>query len=253
MPEEPATDAIDRRRFITLSAAASASLLSAATLLEPAMGQGAPPTLITAKPLPERIFTTEVAGISRKTHEEHYELYKGYVAKVNEIRTKLSALGAPDTAKANATYSDLRELKVEYSFALGGVKNHELYFGHLGGKGGEPTGAIADAIKGAFGSFENWKADLKATGIAARGWVWLAHDYTDGSLFNYIGDSQNTFPVWNTTPILGLDVYEHAYFMDFGRARAKYIDAFFKVIDWDAINANLKMAQAISAVAKSAK
>ena len=123
MPEEPATDAIDRRRFITLSAAASASLLSAATLLEPAMGQGAPPTLITAKPLPERIFTTEVAGISRKTHEEHYELYKGYVAKVNEIRTKLSALGAPDTAKANATYSDLRELKVEYSFALGGVKH----------------------------------------------------------------------------------------------------------------------------------
>lgn len=159
----------------------------------------------------------------------------------------------PDPTKANATYSDLRELKVEYSFALGGVKNHELYFNHLGGKGGEPDGPIADAIKAAFGSYDNWKADLKATGMAARGWVWLAHDYTDGSFFNYIGDAQNTFPVWNATPILGLDVYEHAYFIDFGRARAKYIDAFVQVIDWDAVNANLKAAQTIADATKAAR
>ena len=147
-----------------------------------------------------------------------------------------------DPMKANATYSEIRELKVEYSFALGGVKNHELYFNIIGGKGGEPTGAIAGLIDSAFGSYANWKADLKATGIAARGWVWLAHDYTDGSLFNYIGDAQNSYPVWNATPLLGLDVYEHAYFGDFGARRADYIEAFFKVIDWDAVNANVKLA-----------
>jgi Fe-Mn family superoxide dismutase len=175
------------------------------------------------------------------------------VRKVNELRTALSNLGVPDPAKANGTYSDIREMKVEYSFALNGVKNHELYFNHIGGKGGEPTGPIGDMIKSAFGSFEDWKADLKATGIAARGWVWLAHDHSDGSLFNYIGDSQNTFPVWHATPVLGLDVYEHAYFLDFDVRRAAYIDAFFKVIDWDAVNANLKVATAVAAAAAGAR
>lgn len=252
---------LGRRSFLALGATAGVTALAATSMeaaragglgaVQDGPAKGSTPASITAKPLPEKVFNTANAGISRKTHEEHYELYKGYVAKVNEIRGKLAALGVPDAAKANATYSDIRELKVEYSFALGGVKNHELYFAHIGGKGGAPDGAIADAINAAFGSFDNWKADVKATAIAARGWVWLAHDHTDNSLFNYIGDSQSTFPVWHSTPILGLDVYEHAYFIDFGRARAKYIDAFFQVIDWDAVNANLKTAQAIAAAAKS--
>ena len=247
---------LDRRRFIALGAGAGAVTLAAARA-EPVLAApqadaagAAKVMLIKPKPLPEKIFTTEAAGITRKTHEEHFKLYTGYVNKTNEIRTKLAALGVPDPTKANATYSELRELKVEYSFALGGVKNHELYFGHLGGKGGEPTGDIADIITASFGSFANWKADLKATGMAARGWVWLAHDYTDNSVFNYIGDAQNTYPVWNATPLLGLDVYEHAYYLDFQTARAKYIDAFFSVLDWDAVNANLATAKAVAAAAK---
>lgn len=238
------SNALNRRSFLTLGAAAG--IVAATTLPETealALGQAAAPAPIKPKPLADKVYTTEAAGISRKTHEEHYKLYTGYVNKVNEIRTKLAALGVPDPTKANATFSDLRELKVEYSFALGGVKNHELYFGHLGGKGGAPTGPIADAIKSTFGSYDNWKADLKATGIAARGWVWLALDYTDGSLFNYIGDAQNSFPIWNAGPLLALDVYEHAYFIDFGSARAKYLDAFLNVIDWDAVNANYTLAQ----------
>ena len=257
--EQDAQDSsgVDRRRFLTLGAA-GLTALGASTVLYPADAQDAPakgstPLMITAKPLPPKVYNTEKVGISRKTHDEHYKLYTGYVNKVNEIRTKLAGLGVPDPTKANATYSDIRELKVEYSFALGGVKNHELYFGHLGGNGGEPTGMVGDLIKGAFGSYANWKADVKATGIAARGWVWLAHDHTDGSLFNYIGDAQNAFPIWHATPILGLDVYEHAYWLDFQTARAKYIDAFFQVIDWDAVNANLKVAAAVADAAKGAR
>lgn len=247
--------ALNRRHFLALGAAAGAGVVAASHLetafaapLSPqdAPAKGSTPAMIEAKPLPEKVFNTANAGISRRTHEEHYALYKGYVSKVNEIRAKLAGLGVPDPSKASQTFSEIRELKVEYTFALGGVKNHELYFGHLGGKGGAPTGPIADAIREAFGSFDAWKADLKATGLAARGWVWLAHDYTDNSLFNYIGDAQNSYPVWNATPLLGLDVYEHAYFIDFGRDRGKYIDAFTQVIDWDAVNANLKTAQAIA-------
>ena len=250
---------VGRRRFLTIGAAAGAAALATAGLEDPVFAapiadgpaKGSTPLNILAKPLPEKVFSTEAAGISRKTHTAHYGLYQGYVSKVNEIRTALSAMVFP--TKANATYSELRELKVEYSFALGGVKNHELYFNHIGGRGGEPTGPIGDMIRSAFGSFDAWKADLKATGMAARGWVWLAHDHSDGSLFNYIGDAQNSYPVWNATPILGLDVYEHAYFMDFGSRRAEYIDAFFKVIDWDTVNANLKVATAVADAAMKAR
>jgi len=241
------SSSLNRRHFLTLGAAAGAGIVAAATGLPEAEAAGilqaAAPAPIKPKPLADKVYTTEAAGISRKTHDEHFKLYTGYVNKVNEIRTKLAALGVPDPTKANATFSDLRELKVEYSFALGGVKNHELYFGHLGGKGGAPHGAIAEAINTTFGSYDNWKADLKATGIAARGWVWLALDFNDGSLFNYIGDAQNSFPIWNAAPLLALDVYEHAYFIDFGSARAKYLDAFLNVIDWDAVNANYAVAQ----------
>ena len=255
-----AMKSLDRRRFLTMGAAGMTALGASAILrpanaapgLQDGPAKGSTPLTIKAMDLPDKLKNTEAAGISMKTHQNHYTLYKGYVAKVNEIRGKLSAMATPDPTKANQTYSEIRELKVEYSFALGGVKNHELYFNHLGGKGGEPTGMIGDLITKAFGSYANWKADLKATGIGARGWAWLAHDYTDNSLFNYIGDSQNTYPVWNATPLLGLDVYEHAYFLDFGTKRPDYIEAFCNVIDWDAVNANLKVAAAIAGAAKAA-
>jgi Fe-Mn family superoxide dismutase len=174
----------------------------------------------------------ELDGISEKTQTEHYKLYEGYVKKANEIAEKLKTV---DSSAANQIFSDLRELKLEYSFAVGGIKNHEIYFGHLGGKGGEPSGALAEAIAKDFGSFESFQKDMKQTGIAARGWVWLAYDFDTKALFNYLGDSQSTFPIWNAVPLVALDTYEHAYWMDYGTARAAYIDAFFKNMDWSVV------------------
>jgi Fe-Mn family superoxide dismutase len=175
----------------------------------------------------------ELDGISRETIEAHHKLYQGYVAKRNEI---LGTLASVDLSTANQTYSALRALKVELTFAVGGIKNHELYFDHLGGAGGDPKGAFGDLVARDFGSAETWKADLKATGLAGRGWAWAAYDWDERRLFNYIGDAQNTFPVWNATPLVALDVYEHAYFMDFGTDRAGYIDAFFDNLDYGVVN-----------------
>ena len=175
----------------------------------------------------------ELDGISRETIEAHYKLYEGYVNKRNEIMAKLAEI---DLASANQVYSEVRALKVELSFALGGIKNHEIYFGHLGGGGGDPDGAIAKLITRDFGSTAAWRADLKATGMAGRGWAWTAYDWDEGRLFNYVGDAQNTFPIWNATPLVALDVYEHAYFIDFQTDRASYIDAFYDNLDWDAVN-----------------
>lgn len=171
-------------------------------------------------------------GISKKTIDEHLKLYQGYVNKYNEIMEKLSQLADDDYAKANQVYSHIRALKVDLSFAWGGIVNHEIYFGHLGGKGGTPDGALLQQIETDFGSFETYKKDVKATGVAARGWVWTAWNSKEKRLFNYLGDAQNTYPIWGATPILALDTYEHAYFIDFGIARASYIDAFFENMNW---------------------
>jgi Fe-Mn family superoxide dismutase len=168
----------------------------------------------------------ELAWISRTSVEAHYKLYQGYVSKRNEI---LGRLGTADP-------DQLRDLKVELAFAVGGIKNHEVYFEHLGGDGGDPSGPIADLIKRDFGSTDAWRTDLKATGMAGRGWAWTAYDWDEGRLFNYIGDAQNTFPIWNATPLVALDVYEHAYFLDFQTDRGAYIEAFFDNMDWGVVN-----------------
>jgi Fe-Mn family superoxide dismutase len=186
---------------------------------------------ITARALKPQLL--ELEGISRETIEAHYKLYQGYVNKRNEI---LGELAAVDLSTANQIYSDLRALKVDLTFAIGGIKNHELYFEHLGGHGGDPTGIFGELVRRDFGSAADWKADLKATGIAGRGWAWTAYDWDEGRLFNYIGDAQNTFPVWNATPLVALDVYEHAYFIDFATDRAAYIDAFLNNLDYDVVN-----------------
>src|ERR687887_821120 len=103
----------------------------------------------------------ELDGISRQAIEAHYKLYEGYVNKRNEILRRLADV---DLAAANQVYSEIRALKVDLSFAIGGIKKHEIYFEHLGGDGGDPTGPIANLMKRDFGSIAEWRADLKATG-----------------------------------------------------------------------------------------
>jgi superoxide dismutase, Fe-Mn family len=175
----------------------------------------------------------ELDGISRESVEAHYKLYEGYVNKRNEILTKLDGV---DLTSANQVYSEVRALKVDLTFAVGGIKNHEIYFEHLGGDGGDPDDAFRQLVERDFGSVQAWREDLKATGMAARGWAWTAYDWDEGRLFNYLGDAQNTFPIWNATPLVALDVYEHAYFLDYRTDRSSYIDAFFDNLDWTTVN-----------------
>lgn len=186
--------------------------------------------------IPARVYDSERVGISRRTHDEHLKLWQGYANKTNEIRKALAEMDV-DPAKANQIYSQMRALKADYSFAYEGYINHNVYFETLGGQGGPATGMVAKLIEEAYGSFERWLADFKSTGIAARGWVYLAYDHSERRVFNYLGDAQNTFPIWNHTLLLAMDVYEHAYYLDFGTARAKYIDAYLQCIDWAAVNA----------------
>jgi Fe-Mn family superoxide dismutase len=232
---------LNRRTFLQTATLAAGAVALGGAVHSLAAEEAGYPAFPKLAETPLKASTLATDGISRKTHEEHFKLYQGYVKKSNEIFDKLASV-TRDPAKANQTFSEIRELKVELSFALGGVKNHELYFDILGGAGSAPDGKLLDEINRSFGSVAAWQADLKATGIAARGWVWTAYDYDLKRLVNYIGDAQNSYPIWNATPIIGLDTYEHAYYLDFGTKRADYIDAFIKNLNWNVISSRFLLA-----------
>jgi Fe-Mn family superoxide dismutase len=180
---------------------------------------------------PKPLSFSALNGISDKTNQIHHDkLYVGYVNKRNEIE---AALGVADKSKANATYSEFGELKRQETFAANGMILHELFFGLLGGDGA-PAGKLVEKIAAQFGSFDARKADMIACAMSARGWAVLAFDFSDMRLHNYTGDAHNQGGVWGAVPLLALDVYEHAYFLDFGSDRKAYLEAFFKNVNWAA-------------------
>ena len=184
----------------------------------------------------------EMDGISARTMDEHIKLYLGYVAKFNEGMEMLERMPEEFYEKANPTLSHLRAIKVDITRAIGGTKNHELYFGHLGGEGGKPEGRLLEQIEKDFGSYDRFYKELRATAMAARGWAWVAYDYDFKRLMIAIGDEQNVYPIWNAQLILGIDVFEHAFFIDYGTAKGKYLDAFFANLDWKVVEENFEKA-----------
>jgi len=182
----------------------------------------------------------KLKGISDNQLQQHRDtLYAGYVAKLNVIEEELKKAS---TEGANPTYSAIGELKRQEIFATNGIFLHELYFGNLGGKGGAADGSIADMLKKKWGSFDKWAADFKASGMAARGWVVMAYSFNDNTVHNYSMDLHDVGGVWNSVPLLVLDVYEHAYMIDYGVKRAAYLDAFMGNIDWSVVNKRLETA-----------
>jgi Fe-Mn family superoxide dismutase len=191
-------------------------------------------------------FERELQGISRQTMDDHYKLYEGYAKKANECRKRLNEFDYAQI-EGNQVFSDLRAVSVDYTFALLGFKNHDLYFGHLGGQGGEPSGRFAELVDQEFHGVAKWKDAVSKAASAARGWVMVGYDLNDGSIFNYIMDSQNLWAVYNMVPVLAIDVYEHAYVRDFGATpdgRKQYVEAFFTNLDWDHVNRQLVQAEA---------
>ncbi len=176
-------------------------------------------------------------GISDEQISQHIDvLYAGYVKKLNEIREKLKAV---DLSSANQVYSELRALKVEESFAMNGVVLHELYFENLGGNGSLEGGALKELIARDFGSFERWQEEFKACAMAARGWVVLGMCMNEERLVNWCLDTHSMGLPAGLKPVLVIDVYEHAYMIDYGVKRPPYIDAFMRNINWQVCEGRL--------------
>lgn len=191
------------------------------------------------KKIEPKQYQISLKSLSPKTIEEHLKLYQGYINKYNEINEKLGLLSDSDYQLANQAYSNIRSLKTELSFAYSGILNHELYFDNLTREVTKPNDILTNQINKDFGSFENFIKDLKSSGMAARGWVYFCWDDNTKRLFNFIGDAHNSYLIFNLKPLFALDVYEHAYFLDYGSARAKYLDEIAGNINWDKISQSL--------------
>ena len=180
-----------------------------------------------------REFVNTSDFLSQKQFDEHIKLYKGYVDKVNEITDDLASFQG--RSGANATYSQYRGLKKGETYALNGMILHELYFPLLGNKKTHPgpkTKAIFDMQ---FGGYENWKADFTACGMSARGWAVLIYEQRTCSYRNILMDLHDDGFITGGFPLIILDAYEHAYFMDYGTDKGKYISKFIDSLRWDLI------------------
>jgi len=168
-----------------------------------------------------------VKGISMKQLDEHYKLYAGYISKLNEIWNIPYIPG--NYIDSNATYSKMRSLKLGETYSLDGVKLHNLYFENMTEGSNEPYGPIFDAIKNQFSSYADFTSYLTNVGLSMRGWVTLSIDSIDNKLHIIGSDLHDTGAVWLSYPILTMDVYEHAYFMDFGTDKKNIFLHLFKI------------------------
>jgi len=231
--EKVAESELSRREILLVGAATATSLIASTSLSQAATKKSGEAGSL-SEPYVARDFSgllsKKIDGLSQNQLGQHIKLYQGYVKKANEIAHKLKDV---DLASANPTYSPLRELLAEQSYALNGAIYHEYYFGNIGGKGGEPTGELRAAIEDRFGSVGKFMDYLRAAGKSMRAWVIIGHNTRIDSLDTFGLDFHNLFTPANVVPVLVLDVYEHAYMIDYGIDRAKYLDAFAQTIDWD--------------------
>jgi len=176
-------------------------------------------------------------GFSEPLLKNHFTLYQGYVTNTNKLLDVLAKM-LSEGQTANPEYA---ELKRRLGWEFDGMRLHEYYFENLGGQGGfEQSSALAKKLAEDFGSYEAWEKDFRATGaMRGIGWVILYQDSASGRLLNFWINEHDAGHPAGCKPLLVMDVFEHAYMTDYGIKRPDYIEAFFKNINWQAVEKRL--------------
>ncbi|MFB6163490.1 MAG: superoxide dismutase [Halococcoides sp.] len=160
-------------------------------------------------------------------HDTHHQ---GYVNGLDAAEETLAE------NRANGDFDSSASAMRSVTHNGSGAYLHELFWTNMSPNGGgEPDGALRDRIEEDFGSYEGWKGEFEAAASAAGGWALLVYDSKAGQLRNLVVDKHDQGALWGAHPILALDVWEHSYYHDYGPARGDFVDAFFDVIDWDAV------------------
>ncbi len=171
-----------------------------------------------------------IEGFSEQLLKNHFTLYQGYVTNANKLADTLSNFLRD--GKAGPEYA---ELKRRFGWEFNGMRLHEYYFGNMARSRTliDENSKLLRKIEKDFGSYEEWENDFKSVGtMRGIGWVVLCYDPVAGRLFNTWINEHDAGHLSGTVPILVMDVFEHAYMIDYGLKRIDYIEAFFKVIDW---------------------
>jgi len=177
-------------------------------------------------------------GFSETLLKNHFTLYQGYVTNTNKVLEILDQMlndgktGIPEYA----------ELKRRLGWEFNGMRLHEYYFENLGGKDGvNKSGKFAKSVSESYGSYDAWEKDFRATGaMRGIGWVILYKDPGSGRLINFWINEHDVAHPAGGTPILVMDVFEHAFMIDYGLKRADYIETFFKNINWATVETRIK-------------
>jgi Fe-Mn family superoxide dismutase len=177
-------------------------------------------------------------GFSETLLKNHFTLYQGYVTNTNKVADILAQMlkegktGTPEYA----------ELKRRFGWEFNGMRLHEYYFENLGGKAAlDKASGLSKMIVADFGSYEAWEKDFKATAtMRGIGWVVLYQDPAGGKLMNFWINEHDVSHPAGGNPLLILDVFEHAFMIDYGLKRPDYIESFFKNLNWGAVEARLK-------------
>lgn len=177
-------------------------------------------------------------GFSETLLKNHFTLYQGYVTNTNKLLTILASM-AGDGRLGTPEYA---ELKRRLGFEFNGMRLHEYYFGNLGGRQKlDMSDRLAKKLAEDFGSYEEWEKDFKGTGMMRGiGWAILYQDNVSGRLINQWINEHEVGHLAGCAPVLIMDVFEHAYMIDYGLKRADYIAAFFNNVDWAAAEGRLK-------------
>ncbi len=173
-------------------------------------------------------------GMSEALLKNHFTLYEGYVKNTNGVATALETL----SKDGKASIPEWNELRRRFGWEWNGMRLHELYFGNMksGGTAMSDEGPLAKLMTAQWDSIDNWAKDFKASGVMRGiGWVILAYDATEKRLFNVWINEHDVGHLAGATPLLVMDVFEHAFMLDYGLKRVDYIEAFWKSIDWGVV------------------
>ena len=185
-------------------------------------------------------------GFSETLLKNHFTLYQGYVTNTNKLIDEFSAL-AKDGKLSTPAYN---EMKRRFGWEFNGMRLHELYFGNMNKQGVslDKASAVAQQLSNSFGSTDDWIKDFKATGaMRGIGWASVVWDPTAKRLLNVWVNEHDAGHLAGCPVVLIMDVFEHAFMLDYGVKRADYIEAFFNAIDWGVVGQRLEAALKIAA------
>ena len=233
---------LSRRSFMFASSGAAAGAFAVSGVLEAAEGDGkkldySASGLVTGKPKPLKHAAIPGFLSAEQIAPHHSAHYSGALKAVTAADARLEEATKAGTAVDAAAFGQLKRI---INSRGNSVVLHELYFDGLALKTPDPVAEVRSAIEKRFGSLEKWSLDFTTSAKDAGGWAMLVKHPVNGKLYNVVSDEHAMGLLWMAMPLVVIDVYEHAFYIDYQNRKAEYVDKFMQHIDWNDANSRFR-------------